>query len=839
MNNLSKTADLSVVWELISNDVAENPTFRAAFTLTNNGKDTLQDKNWAMYYSQTNRPIIEGSVKGPASIRQIKGDFYELKPKSGFALAPGASTTITFDGGAWLISKSDTPSHPYFVFSDEAGKEGKPFMASHYEFRPFDEPKKINRSKADLIPIADAAYRFAQNEKLVKLPEGSFGRIIPSPVKIIPEKDLLKLDASFSISTTNKLSNEAAFLAKGLRSVLGGDIAIKDAKEKTNKTIHLQVDPKVVKNAEAYHLKISGSDGITITGHDAAGVFYGVQSLLALLPLENKDATINLQGIGIEDAPRFPYRGIHVDVARNFQNKASMLKVIDAMARYKLNKLHLHLTDDEGWRLEIDGLPELTSYGAKRGHTVTEENHLQPSYGSGPTTDNSFGTGYYSIADYIEIVKYAKANHIEVIPELNMPGHARAAIKSMDHRYLKLMKAGKQKEANEYLLSDPDDKSIYKSVQDFPDNVVCACRESVFHFYEKIVEEVVKMHEEAGAPLLTVHTGGDEVPNGVWEKSPICQQLINDNENINNTVDIKTYFIGRLNKILSAHNLITAGWEEIAMKKVASGKYIAHPDFTQNNFLPYIWQNLWGQQDLANRMVNAGYDVVLCNVTNLYFDLAYEKDPEEPGLYWGGFVDAKKGFELIPFDILTSTPADPLGNKFTAATYKDMERMNPSAKKHVKGLQGQLWSETLNQAKMIEYYMLPKLLGLAERAWSPQPAWAVFPDADMRNGLMNENWNVLANTIGQHELHRIGAAGFNYRIPLPGAIIKDGQLHANIAYPGLTIRYTTDGSEPTEDSPVYDKPVAVTDAVILKAFDKNGLSSRASKVIPRSIDELK
>ena len=195
---------------------------------------------------------------------------------------------------------------------------------------------------------------------------------------------------------------------------------------------------------EAYRLTIAADSGIAIVGNSAAGVAYGLQTLRDLLPLPGAEEP-SLPELSITDAPRFGYRGFQLDVARNFQSKQVVFKWLDLMARYKLNKFHFHLTEDEGWRLEIAGLPELTSIGAVRGHSAKPGVRLQPAYGSGPDADDPHGSGYYSRADYIEILRYAAARHIEVIPEIEMPGHPRPAaqacrarrVDNRDHRYWK------------------------------------------------------------------------------------------------------------------------------------------------------------------------------------------------------------------------------------------------------------------------------------------------------------------------------------------------------------------------------------------------------------------
>jgi hexosaminidase len=282
---------------------------------------------------------------------------------------------------------------------------------------------------------------------------------------------------------------------------------------------------------------------------------------------------------------------------------------------------------------------------------------------------------------------------------------------------------------------------------------------------------------------------------------------------------------------------LTAGWEEIGLQKIQQAEettHVPHPDLV-GRVRPYIWNNLRGNQDLAYRLANAGFEIVLCNVTNLYFDLAYDKDPMEPGLYWGGFVDTRKAFELVPYDLFKSTHQDPMGNRLDLAAYrKTMEHLKPENRRNLLGIQGELWSETVKGGKMMEYYLFPKLIGLAERAWAPPPSWAELEDTEERETALDSAWNVMANVIGQREFSRLDHlyGGVNYRVPPPGAVIANGNLSANVAFPGLSIRYTDDGTEPTEGSPLYREPVKVSGQVKIRAFASAAKTSRTVEVDP-------
>ena len=207
--------------------------------------------------------------------------------------------------------------------------------------------------------------------------------------------------------------------------------------------------------------------------------------------------------------------------------------------------------------------------------------------------------------------------------------------------------------------------------------------------------------------------------------------------------------------------------------------------------------------------------------------------PAERGLYWGGFVNTRSSFDFIPYDVFKCNMADKWGNPYNPATdFVGMEKLKPDAYKQILGLQAELWSETVKGGTMAEYYYLPKLIGFAERAWVGQASWGSISDQGKRVASMDTDWNRFANIVGQREMPRLDYlfGGFSYRIPPPGGVIRDGLLHANVDFPGLTLRYTTDGSEPNADSPLYSEPVEVSGEVMLRSFDTRGRGSRVSVV---------
>lgn len=826
-------SELAVSWEVISNFVGESDEFDARFYIKNKGKEGLTDKNWAIFFNMAPRPILPNKTPQTARVEHINGDWYKLVPESGFSLAPGDSVEIRYTGTEGVIKETDAPLGLYIAYYDSEGKEERLEQIGDATVIPFSKKEQMLRGKADQKPLPSAAQRYYDNLSLHPLTEEELLPLIPSPVRVVKSDGTYRLDGSQKISFGEGLDNEASFLSNRLKEITKVGYAISREGQGSSGIILKIGDVKVNGiNKEAYRLDIS-ADKIVIEGADAAGVFYGVQSLLALIPFETYGKkNVELNALKIEDAPRFHTRGLHVDVSRNFQTKETILRTLDLMAFYKLNHFLLYTTEDEGWRLEIDGLPELTEVGAQRQHTSgMDAPALHPAYGSGPIAYEvgKYGSGYYTKADFVEILKYAAARHIKVIPELNLPGHALAAIKAMEARYDRLMKEGKEKEANEYRLIDPDDRSKYLSAQGYKNNVVSVARESTYHFYEKVVDEMAKMYQQAGLKMDVIHAGGDEVAENVWTASPLAAKLMKENPAIKDPKNLQAYFFEKLLGRMKKKGLTVHGWEEVALLKAENGSYQPNAAFADGSVVPYIWNNLFDYKDLGYRLANAGYPVILCNVSNFYFDMSYNNDPEEPGLYWAGFVDTRDNWEFAPYNMFSTTEETNFGRKLDIdLDFKGMEKLRPNARKNIIGVEAQLWGETVKGRAMLEYLMLPKIMGFAESAWAKARDWEDMSPGENRKKRVGEAWNIFANTLAVKELPRMSRlnGGYNCRIPLPGAIVENGALKANVAFPGLRIRYTSDGTEPTQKSKEYTAPLPVSGLIKLKAFDKAGRSSR-------------
>jgi hexosaminidase len=836
---------IAVQWELVTNFTDEKGVFDARFVLRNNSDFNLTDKNWALFFNMAPRPILENKTPQPADLQHINGDWYKVVPNENFILEDGDTVTINYRGTEAVIKETDRPLGLYFVFYDEMGEEAKIVEVSEYTFVPFTKAEQINRSHDDAEPIPTAEWNFQNNSALKEVSDSQVKPIIPTPLRVQQGPVTMELSNAFEIYYRAGLENEAKYLASSLREVTGSEFTLTTT-QPAGECITLAIGNSIGGTSpESYQLRINGR-GIQITGKGAAGVFYAVQSLRALIPISNyqlQSKTILLPHLLVEDSPRFGFRGLHLDVSRNFQTKETVLRLLDLMSFYKLNRFLFYTTEDEGWRLEIPGLPELTTVGATREHTYgMGAPVLHPAYGSGPFAEASgkYGHGYYSKEDFIEILKYAKARHIKVIPELNFPGHARAAIKAMEARYNRLMKEGKELEANEYRLIDPDDKSVYLSAQGYKDNVVCVARESTYKFYLKVVNEIRLMYKNAGLDLDEFHTGGDEVPEGAWTKSPLAADLMRKNPNIRDPKNLQAFFFGELIKRLAPFKMQLDGWEEVGLLKTKDGRYFPNGEFANKNVKLFIWNNVF-DYDLGYRFANSGYDVVLCNVSNFYFDLAYSKDPQEPGLYWAGFVNTRDAFAFAPYDMFKTTNKNSMGQKIDlesgggGKTPKAIvEHLTPQSRQNIIGVEAQVWSETIKGREMMEYYILPKLIGFAESAWAPQRKWETIADKTEREEGIQQDWSIYAQTMAKKELPRLSYLnkGYNYRIPPPGCVIKGDTLKANVEYPGLIIRYSSDGKEPTHRSSRFDKPMRISGkgTIKLKSFDIAGKSSRSVTV---------
>jgi hexosaminidase len=340
---------------------------------------------------------------------------------------------------------------------------------------------------------------------------------------------------------------------------------------------------------------------------------------------------------------------------------------------------------------------------------------------------------------------------------------------------------------------------------------------------------MVALHRAAGVPLRSLHVGGDELPQGAWERSPACQALM-QREHLKSRAELWNYFYARVGAVLARHGLALAGWEEIGAHTVhIDGQQVrtANPVFSGRGYTLYVWRNTEGAEDLADRLANAGYEVVLTPATRLYFDHTPYPSPFEPGQNWAGYVDLDTVFDYVPYDDTRVAPDDP-------QRLAQREALTAAGRKHIRGLEGTLFSETVHEPTRLDYMLMPRLLALAERAWASDPAWTQQPDRAHAAPLRAQAWSAFVSQLGLQVLPRLDAEhAVLYRIPAPGLKRVNGGVLANEQIPGFRLRYTIDGNEPNAQSPQVIGPITASGLIRVAAFDRNGRGGRSSQLDSR------
>lgn len=820
-----------LTWRLTAGPSADQPSARATLTWLSVADFDLSQPTWRLFF---NFPLAIEPL-APATglaVRHVNGDLWEIAPLPGFKPGPSLALDLVFEAAA--LNFSIGPAGPFWRADPNA--DAKVLRIQHIT----PPAALMTRGPQDQMPVADAADRYQRNRKSNDGAATDVRGILPTPREQVWGTGRRGLNDNPRIVYDPAFANEARYLRDFFGRHFQWQAVLVPAKHGAQADIRLlqkvdpQADPR--ERAEGYQLSIRPDRPIELSAEQPAGAFYAVQSLLALIKPEawrEKPKALIFDSVAIKDAPRFAYRGFHLDVARHFHDAETVRRTLDLMALYKLNRFHFHLTDDEGWRLAIQNYPELTNYGATRG---TGADDLVPSFGSGAAQGHQ-GSGAYDRATFVGLLRYAAERHIEVIPEIDLPGHARAAIQAIDKRRQKggdtTFKAFEQVSN----LRDSDDASSYKSVQGWKDNVICVCRPDAYRFIEQVISDLESMYEEAGLTLKVVHAGGDEVPKGVWLDSPACKKFMAE-KGFTESKHLFAYFFEELHRALAKRNIVLAGWEEIALLE-DHGADDPHRTFNEKLKQPpartHVWNDIpgFGREALAYQLANNGFEVVLSSAAHMYFDLAYEKDYREPGYYWAGYIDTFKVFRFSPYNIYAGGAFDRMGRPINPDSYRNHERLSAAGRQRIIGIQGQLWSETVTTRERLEYMLLPKLFGLAERAWAAQPKWETAATSPQREAALARDWMQFAHRVGKVELPKLDGynGGYAYRLPPPGARVDAGRVYANSPFPGLTIRYTTDGSEPTVASARYEGPIEAAKTVKLAVFDRRGRASRVAEIV--------
>ena len=527
--------------------------------------------------------------------------------------------------------------------------------------------------------------------------------------------------------------------------------ALKNVEPKDGSTVLSDCpQPVYVKDAPKagwYRITLDGSCKVEVADEDGAQY-----ARVTLDNLKRNAGGQNIPNMVIEDWPDFGHRGYLLDISRCFSNKEQIMKMIDLLAHYKLNVFHLHFTDDEGWRLEIGKFPELTAYGAFHSFPVkqadgsfVEEKSLGMTYGG---FDTEVVNGYLSKEDYIEILRYAWERRIKVIPEFDIPAHSYAMIKSME-------KYAERTGDTSYLLSEPQDQSEYRSVQRFTHNAINVALPSTYNFIEVVFDHIIAYHKEAGVPLAAIHVGGDEVPHGAWEKSPACQKLMLENgwENIRM---LKSYFLDKVIDIAESRGVKISGWQEM----VTDIDPVVCERVRKSLMSVNLWSIRGAKEQLPYKFANEGLPVVLSNSSSTYLDLAYKCDRQERGRSWSGFIDERRTYSFLPYDIYRSIRWDDAGNICDIEKAPE-GKVELTGKENIIGVQAQLWGESLRNFDHVTYYTFPKVCGIFERAWNSSPAWEGTTKAD--DPLFMEQFNKWYSVVVSHEFPYFEEMEIEYR----------------------------------------------------------------------------
>lgn len=471
----------------------------------------------------------------------------------------------------------------------------------------------------------------------------SFPSLVPMPHSIALSPGTFDLGNGVNITATGEATSVVKYLCQKLQDSVN---PVKISPDYPRSIVLTVATSSNRIKPEGYELTVA-ADGIQIVSSDASGIFHGVQTLLQLIP-EN---SLEIPCCHIEDAPQFLWRGILLDVSRHYMPVAFIKKLIDAMAMHKLNIFHWHLVDDHGWRLQIDAYPELTEIGSIRSQTM--EGYLfRPE--SEWTYDGKPHGGYYTKDEVREVVRYATERFIKVMPEIELPGHAQAALAC----YPALSCTG-----------GPFEVSTTWGVHK---DVFCAGNEEVFTFLEKVLDETIELF-----PFEFLHIGGDECLKDRWKACPKCQDRIRS-LGLKDEDELQSWMVGRATRYLASRGKRAIGWDEIL----------------EGGLPPGVAVMSWHGDEGGIEASKAGHDVVMSPRDKIYFD-QYQGDPSTEPLAAGGLVTLRDVYEYHPVpSCLTDSEA-----------------------KHILGVQGQIWTEYMPTPEVVEYMTFPRLCALAEMGW--------------------------------------------------------------------------------------------------------------------------
>ena len=480
--------------------------------------------------------------------------------------------------------------------------------------------------------------------------------LIPQPVKTTIGTGKFQISKNTVLLVSDEMEkNSAAFFNNYLQQYYGFTLPVKSEAKSNFIRLTTRRFIQAPDNEGRYTLTVKPGSAV-IEGDSYQATFYGIQSLIQLLPLQ-KSATLPVTAVTIEDYPRFNYRGLHLDVSRHFFPVDYVKRYIDYIALHKMNYFHWHLTDDQGWRIEIKKYPKLTELGGFRDGTII---------GRYPGTGNDslrYG-GFYTQEEVKEVVEYASRRFITVIPEIEMPGHAVAALTAYPH------------------LGCTGGPYQVKQTWGVFEEVFCAGNDSVFSFLQDVMDEVIPLF-----PAKYVHVGGDECPKDSWKKCPKCQERIKDN-NLKDEHELQSYFIQRMEKYINSKGKTIIGWDEILEGGLAP------------NAVVMSWRGEQGGIEAAKQK----HYVIMTPGSHVYFDHTQSK--VDDSVTFGGYTPLEKTYSYEPVP----------------------KELNEEDAKFVLGAQANLWTEYIKNTRKIEYQIFPRLSALSEVLWTPKEKknWADF-----------------------------------------------------------------------------------------------------------------
>ncbi len=587
-------------------------------------------------------------------------------------------------------------------------------------------------------------------------------RILPLPLVLKAGEGHYPLPEKIVIyAKTLEEKHNAEFLQAFLKE-LGRTATLTSDRKKAN--ISFVIANTKDQHEEGYVLSVEKA-GVYITASSGAGLFYGLKSLMQLFPPNDSIMEpLRLPLVAIQDQPEFKWRGAMLDVSRHFFPISFVKKYLDFMATYKLNTFHWHLTEDQGWRIEIKKYPKLTGISAYRAETLigSQQTYKNKDF----KYDGIRYGGYYTQEEIKEVVAYAQARYITIVPEIEMPGHSSAVLAAYPE-----------------LACKPGDYKVQTRWGIFKE-IVCPSEET-FQFFENVLTEVAALF-----PGEYIHIGGDEAPKDMWRESTLVQEII-EREGLKNAEEVQGWFNQRIEKFLHSKGKKLVGWDEILEGGVTPGATVMS------------WRGEKGGIEAARH----GNQVVMTPSSHLYFDHGQNPEPHsamEP-LMICCYLPLKKVYSYNPYS----------------------SELTPAQHKFILGVQANLWTEYITTTNKVEYMMFPRMLALAEVAWTPYE---------------KKNYQQFLQRVS-HQLPHLDAKAINYRIPEPtgldSASIKIESDHAliqlNTIVPDGVIRYTLDGKIPNETTHLYTKPflIPINRQITISAITiaPNGRHSAPVKIV--------